>query len=151
MRSMSDSEAARADEIKSCFAFRVLSSPFGYRAHKPLRDPYGLCLLEHVGERLRTAGFQVTPAKPGKACDAGFYVRFTTFDVAVILLVKRRVGEVECGLLTSCVRPAWCRESVEATFAEWARVCKAIYHILQQDSEITALAWVTGKEFNRVA
>lgn len=136
-------DVGTTNAIKSCFVFTVACSTLDTKVLRPFRDPLGPLLGTRIANQLRAQGFRVTAVKPGKACDAGFGVEFPKFQVAAVLSVTRRSGVIECDVLTWCIKHLWRRVSPDSLADGWTSVCVAINEILRQDSNVTALQWLT--------
>ena len=123
-------------KTKSQFFFEVPEPEPGENARATVfRDPAAVPMLSRIAAQLRGLGYEVTEAKPGKACDAGCRVEFHTVSIALILFVRRNAEKVAFQLAT------WPVQSLrQRTFGrriespgdcqEWGRVCSAIKPIL---------------------
>ena len=74
-------DAAGSEQVKSRFFFTVVNTSEVKHKLSTFRDPLGLDAFNRVVDQLRAEGFNVTEAKPGKACVAAFQVRFSGFEV----------------------------------------------------------------------
>ncbi|MGA8437824.1 MAG: hypothetical protein WB762_14860 [Candidatus Sulfotelmatobacter sp.] len=139
-------EAAEGEQIKSSFLFTIPNKSRDKQGRTLFRDPLGLDIFRKIARQLRTEGFQATEAAPGKACVAAFEIRFPKFDVFAMLLTSRRADTVQCRVSTWCTTALWRRVSPELVSEGWIRACEAIEKILRQDSNVTALTWMTEKD-----
>lgn len=140
-------DAAGSEQVKSRFFFTVVNTSEVKHKLSTFRDPLGLDAFNRVVDQLRAEGFNVTEAKPGKACVAAFQVRFSGFEVCAILLAHRTAPDlVQCRAHTWCVRPLWRRVPPEVVSKEWIRSCTAIERALRRDASITSLLWLTEHE-----
>jgi RHS repeat-associated protein len=140
-------DAAGAERIKSRFLFTIPKKSDDKEKVGAFRDPLGLDFFRTVADQLRTSGFQVTEAKPGKACVASFAIRFPKFEVFAILLAHRPTADVvQCRVQTWCLRPLLRVVSPDLVSEEWMRVCAAIEKILRHDPNVTSLLWMTENE-----
>jgi hypothetical protein len=140
-------DAAKAEKIKCCLRFAISSDSLNKQEITTFRDPLGLELFRRVATQLRSEGFQVTNAKPGKACVAAFKVRFPQFSVFAMLRAHRPTPDiVQCKVDTWCLRAIWHRASSQLVSEGWISLCAAIERILRQDLKVMSLICVTKNE-----
>jgi hypothetical protein len=152
IRKITRSKGAPSAQLKSCFTFAVSQheDDAGQAEPKPFHDPVGLQLLRDVSEGLQRGGFQCSAVKRGRACDAGLTVSFEKFGVSVILLAKRRSGQIKLAILTWIKRPLW-RSLAAAPERDWVRVCEAIEKVLREHSKVNHIERLARSEAERRA
>lgn len=131
--------------IKGCFLFSV-PSPAPVAREAPFHDPFGPDLAHRIIHQLRLRDFQVSDAKPGKACDAGFRISMQRGSIEVVLLVTRASQEIRCALLTWPHRALLRPKSQDYILRQWAEAATAIEHILRSEPEITSLLRLSRHE-----
>ena len=138
-------------QMRSCFVVTVRESPTGGAVAGLFRDPIGPRLLSEVADELRSVGFRVTDAKPGKACDAAFTVSFDKFRVSVVLLATRRSGFIHCAVLTWLTNSSWRSTVPDSARAEWDRVCAVAEQALKHNKGIVSCERLTRAEAEQYA
>jgi hypothetical protein len=119
------------------------SKPHGDVQRGPFRDPAAVPFLEGIAEALKSRGYEVTEPKPGKACHGGCAVTFPEVQIEIVLLVRRRQGNIEFEILT------WPSQSMrqrmrsgtreQADCQEWEELCSAIHSIVVADSRLKSV------------
>ena len=143
--------STRDSQTKSHFSFTLPDvQQNGDLESRPFRDPAALPLLQSIVDQLREDGFEVTTPKSGMACHAGCQVTFSDVCIAVIMLLKRRAGEVKFHVLTWPSQSLWQRFTGRALTSpdcpEWSAVCSAIHAILARDARLQSLVSRTSSE-----
>jgi hypothetical protein len=138
-------EASGTDQPKNCFTFTVPVSG-SKQLVKRFRDPIALDVLRDLAERLGAEGFTVTEAKPGKACDGGFSIRFEKFDVEVVIAAQRRADVADCWILTWCIKHIWKRASERLVSERLEAACTSIGRALAENPKVASLHRMTQDE-----
>jgi hypothetical protein len=138
-------------QTKSRLSFSVPESePHADLKRTLFRDPAALPMLASISERLKAQGYEVTKPKTGKACHGFCRVIFPDVEIAVVLLVRRRLGKVEFEILTwpsQTLRQRISGRSMKsADCREWAELCSAVHTILVGDSRVESVVLRTFSE-----
>lgn len=140
------SRVTASKQFEGCFAFAVPNDRQNELGSKLFRDPIGPQILRKVAHDLQRLGFHVTEPKPGKACDAGFEIRFDRFDVTIILLARRQSDRIKCVILTWLARSLWRRSWPSSAESDWTHVCDTLEQVLRENTTVTALERLTRTE-----
>src|SRR5690349_17174533 len=88
-------------QTKSRISFAVAESGSHRNLKRSLfRDPAAIPMLQEICRALEAQGYRVTEPKPGKSCHGFFYVSFPNVEITVVLLVRRRKGNIEFDIMT---------------------------------------------------
>jgi len=139
-------ETVAADRLKSRFVFNLVHSAAGQGSPRLFRDPDAPHVCARLATKLCAEGYVVTEPRPGKACDAGFEVKFPDFSVIVIILASHRDSSTECLLLTFCRKSLLRRVPIQSAYDRWASLCTAIEQGLRDDANVTCLLSLTRIE-----
>jgi hypothetical protein len=138
-------------QTKSRLSFSVPESePHTNLKRTPFRDPAALPMLQSIAEGLDAQGYAVTKPKTGTACHGACRVIFPNVQIIVILLVRRRRGNVEFEILTwpsqTLRQRISGRKMKSADCNEWAELCSAMHAILAGDSRVESIVLRTFSE-----
>lgn len=113
------------------------------------RDPAAIPMLQGISDALEKRGYEVTKPKPGKSCHGFFRVALADVEISVVMLVRRRRGNIEFVILS------WPSQSLRQRIVgrridspdcpEWEAVCSAIHSILSTDARLKSLSLSTFK------
>jgi hypothetical protein len=132
------------DRIKNEFEFTVSNVSESRSEPRIFRDPLALEVHRRLAAQLRMDGFDVTDAKPGKACDAAFSVKFPKFNVFVMIAAERP----NYAILTWCSRPLWTTVPPREVSDDWVRTCDGIEKALKQDLNVSSIKRFPRKQSN---
>ncbi len=108
------------------------------------RDPAAIPILRNIAQSLKVRGYKVTGPKPGKACHGFCKVSFPDVEISIVMLVRRRKGNIEFQIMTWPSQTLRQRISGRAMRSpdcpEWAELCATVHTVLAENPRLKSLA-----------